>query len=260
MGVGDERPRLVWHGVGGVVTVLGAAGRGQAVFLGGGAAGQPLGVLTTPATYGITATAIGAVATWAVFRAAVQRFMLANAAGSPGAINLLIRPEAECVREALKSRELDGYLYDRAHLRDRRSRLFERRRRIPRGHRGWRRSKRGKWGCPSWRFGKRGRPSQCLGNCGRPSQCLGNCGRLDARGCMVHGNSAGRLRRRDRRRPPNQQRPGVDGRWRVDEVYCHDLAADAGRAGPGQLLGLEQGSASYRTVGEATLLRESPNP
>lgn len=65
----------------------------KAIFLGAGASGEPLGVLTTPATYGITATAIGAVATWSVFRAAVSRFMAANAAGSPGAVNLLLRPE-----------------------------------------------------------------------------------------------------------------------------------------------------------------------
>ena len=67
----------------------------KAIFLGAGAAGEPLGVLTTPATYGITATAtaIGAVATWSVFRAAVSRFMAANAAGSPDAVKLLLRPE-----------------------------------------------------------------------------------------------------------------------------------------------------------------------
>lgn len=65
----------------------------RAVFLGAGASGEPLGVLTTPATYGITATAIAAGATWSAFRAAVVRFMLANAAGSPDAVRMLIRPE-----------------------------------------------------------------------------------------------------------------------------------------------------------------------
>ncbi len=64
-----------------------------AIFRGAGASGEPLGVLTTPATYGITSTAVAAAATWAAFRAAVVRFMLANAAGSPGAVRLLIRPE-----------------------------------------------------------------------------------------------------------------------------------------------------------------------
>jgi HK97 family phage major capsid protein len=64
-----------------------------AIFRGAGSGGEPLGVLTTPATYGITATAVGAVATWSVFRAAVTRFMAANAAGSPGAVRLLLRPE-----------------------------------------------------------------------------------------------------------------------------------------------------------------------
>ena len=65
----------------------------QAVFLGTGANGQPLGIIPGAATYGITSTAIGAVATWAVFRAAVTRFMLANAAGSPDAVKLMLRPE-----------------------------------------------------------------------------------------------------------------------------------------------------------------------
>jgi HK97 family phage major capsid protein len=64
-----------------------------AIFRGAGASGEPLGVLTTPATYGITSTAVGAGATWSAFRAAVVRFMIANAAGSPGAVRLLIRPE-----------------------------------------------------------------------------------------------------------------------------------------------------------------------
>ena len=65
----------------------------QAVFLGTGSSGQPLGVIPGVATYGITSTAIGAVATWSVFRAAVTRFMTANAVASPDAVKLLIRPE-----------------------------------------------------------------------------------------------------------------------------------------------------------------------
>ena len=64
-----------------------------AVFLGTGAAGQPLGVIAGAATYGITSTAIAALATWAAFRGAVSRFLQANAAGSPDAVKLLIRPE-----------------------------------------------------------------------------------------------------------------------------------------------------------------------
>ncbi len=70
-----------------------AAALDKAIFLGAGASGEPLGVMTTPATYGITSAAVGAAATWSVFRAAVQRFMLANAAGAPDAVRLLIRPE-----------------------------------------------------------------------------------------------------------------------------------------------------------------------
>lgn len=65
----------------------------QAAFLGTGADGQPLGVISGAATYGITATAIGALASWGAFRAAVTRFMTSNAAGSPDAVRSLIRPE-----------------------------------------------------------------------------------------------------------------------------------------------------------------------
>jgi HK97 family phage major capsid protein len=64
-----------------------------AVFLGTGANGQPLGVITGAATYGITSTPITALATWAAIRDGVVRFMAANAAGSPDAVRALIRPE-----------------------------------------------------------------------------------------------------------------------------------------------------------------------
>lgn len=65
----------------------------KAVFLGTGANGQPLGVITGAATYGITSTAVAALASWAAFRSAVTRFMTANAAGSPDAVRAMIRPE-----------------------------------------------------------------------------------------------------------------------------------------------------------------------
>ncbi|WP_299907676.1 phage major capsid protein [uncultured Paracoccus sp.] len=65
----------------------------KAIFLGTGAAGQPLGVITGAATYGITETDVAAEASWALFRAAVVRFMAANAAAGPGGIKALIRPE-----------------------------------------------------------------------------------------------------------------------------------------------------------------------
>lgn len=66
----------------------------QAVFLGTGADGQPLGVIAGAATYGITSTAVTAAASWAAFRAAVVRFMAGNAAGGPNAVKAMIRPEA----------------------------------------------------------------------------------------------------------------------------------------------------------------------
>ncbi len=65
----------------------------QAAFLGTGADGQPLGVITGAATYGITATAVNELASWGAFRSAVTRFMTSNAAGSPDAVRALIRPE-----------------------------------------------------------------------------------------------------------------------------------------------------------------------
>jgi HK97 family phage major capsid protein len=64
-----------------------------AVFRGAGSGGEPLGLIPGAATYGITSTAVGAAATWAAFRAAVARFMIASAAGSPDLVKLLIRPE-----------------------------------------------------------------------------------------------------------------------------------------------------------------------
>lgn len=65
----------------------------KAIFLGTGANGQPLGVITGAATYGITATAIDNPPSWSGFRSAVVRFMAANAASGPGDVSALIRPE-----------------------------------------------------------------------------------------------------------------------------------------------------------------------
>ena len=65
----------------------------RAIFLGTGADGQPLGVITGAATYGITSTAVGAAASWGAFRKAVVRFMSHNAANGPGDVSALIRPE-----------------------------------------------------------------------------------------------------------------------------------------------------------------------
>jgi HK97 family phage major capsid protein len=63
----------------------------KAVFLGAGASGEPAGVLV--GSYGITSTAVSAAASWAAFRGAVKRFLIANAASSPADARLLIRPE-----------------------------------------------------------------------------------------------------------------------------------------------------------------------
>ncbi len=65
----------------------------KAIFRGTGANGQPLGIITGAATYGITATAVDDLAAWGPFRLAVQRFLTANAATGPGDVKALIRPE-----------------------------------------------------------------------------------------------------------------------------------------------------------------------
>jgi hypothetical protein len=65
----------------------------KAIFLGTGANGQPLGVVAGYSTYGITATAVAALASWSALRAAIARFMAANAAASPSEVRALIRPE-----------------------------------------------------------------------------------------------------------------------------------------------------------------------
>lgn len=65
----------------------------RVAFLGAGASGEPDGVIAGASGYGITETSVNAAASWSAFRAAVTRFMLANAAGSPSAVRLLIRPE-----------------------------------------------------------------------------------------------------------------------------------------------------------------------
>lgn len=64
-----------------------------AVFQGSGSSGQPTGIFTGASGWGITETGVDAAASWSAFRAAVVRFMTASAAGSPGAVKLLIRPE-----------------------------------------------------------------------------------------------------------------------------------------------------------------------
>lgn len=65
----------------------------KAIFRGTGANGQPLGIIPGVATYGITSTDAEGSASWAALRAAVVRFMTANAAAGPGAVRALIRPE-----------------------------------------------------------------------------------------------------------------------------------------------------------------------
>jgi HK97 family phage major capsid protein len=65
----------------------------RAAFLGAGLGGQPLGIITGAAAYGITATDIDAAASWAAFRAAIARFLTANAATAASEVRVLLRPE-----------------------------------------------------------------------------------------------------------------------------------------------------------------------
>lgn len=64
----------------------------RVVVNGTGADGQPLGIIPGAVSYGITSTAIGAVATWAAFRAEVVAFMEANAITSASQVNLAFNP------------------------------------------------------------------------------------------------------------------------------------------------------------------------
>ena len=65
----------------------------KVVFLGTGADGQPLGVITGAATYGIESTPADGPAVWSQFRSAITRFLTANAANSSSQVKVLIRPE-----------------------------------------------------------------------------------------------------------------------------------------------------------------------
>ena len=78
----------------------------KAVFLGAGASGEPLGVIPGVATYGITSTAIGAVAARSVFRAAVARRVALDSSVRRGesARLWLVRGRPRCGRNAGRPR------------------------------------------------------------------------------------------------------------------------------------------------------------
>lgn len=65
----------------------------KSIFLGSGASGEPLGVVSGQATYGYGTTAVGATASWGAFRNVVSAFMAANAAASPAAVRVLTHPQ-----------------------------------------------------------------------------------------------------------------------------------------------------------------------
>ncbi|MFQ8432502.1 phage major capsid protein [Amaricoccus sp. W119] len=70
-----------------------AAELDKAIFLGTGSAGQPLGVVSGAASYGIADTDLSAEPEYANFLAQIVAFMTANAITSPGEIRALMRPE-----------------------------------------------------------------------------------------------------------------------------------------------------------------------
>jgi HK97 family phage major capsid protein len=71
----------------------------RAIFRGAGSGGEPAGILV--GSYGITSTPINDQAEWSDFRAAVVRFMAANAAKSPSDVRLLIHPETYDLMDAI---------------------------------------------------------------------------------------------------------------------------------------------------------------
>ena len=85
----------------------------RVVFLGSGTGGEPLGVIAGAATYGIVSTDAAALASWAAFRAGVVRFMTANAAGGPGGVRALIRPELWSLMDDTANADLARTEFDR---------------------------------------------------------------------------------------------------------------------------------------------------
>lgn len=77
----------------------------RAIFLGSGSSGEPLGIFPGASTYGITETAIDAAADFDMVVDALTRFMVASAA-TPGAINMMLRPEVWSV--LMKAKDGDG--------------------------------------------------------------------------------------------------------------------------------------------------------
>lgn len=80
----------------------------KAIFLGTGLLGQPLGVIPGVVTYGITSTDAAGMASWSALRAAVVRFMTANAAAGPGAVKALVRPELWNVMDGIEAFDGSG--------------------------------------------------------------------------------------------------------------------------------------------------------
>ncbi|MEP5732193.1 MAG: phage major capsid protein [Sulfitobacter sp.] len=83
----------------------------RAVFLGTGADGQPLGVVSGAATYGITETAVDTQVRYKVITDAVARFMNRNAASKPSDVRALFRPELWSYLDSLVAND-GGTVFD----------------------------------------------------------------------------------------------------------------------------------------------------
>lgn len=73
----------------------------RAVFLGSGTAGEPTGLFTGAAAWGITETAAVGAPSLDEFMQAAMRFMIGNAANSLGDVRILARPEVWRLMEAI---------------------------------------------------------------------------------------------------------------------------------------------------------------
>lgn len=86
---GDALEQAVRRDMNGAISVE----MDRAAFLGTGANGQPLGVISGAATYGITDTALDAEPSYTDFLAEIVAFMGGNTITSPGQVASLMRPE-----------------------------------------------------------------------------------------------------------------------------------------------------------------------
>ena len=89
----------------------------RVTFLGTGSDGQPLGVISGRAAYGIALQEVDAAATWSAFRSGVTAFMVANAASGPADVRAMIRPETWDYMDGILTGD-SGYKFEYDRLRE----------------------------------------------------------------------------------------------------------------------------------------------